>query len=86
MIDRAGRIGPAATRVVHVVRTDGSWLAVTLSAERTGEFALTTAQQEAVAFDPAISLPKKQGQLHCQRVGSNWSAVGKAYALDGWIS
>ena len=51
--------GPSATQVVEVLRTDGTWLAVTLSANEEGRFALTAAQQEAIAFDTAIALPTK---------------------------
>ena len=51
--------GPAATRVVQVLRTDGTWLAITLSANKEGKFALTAAQQQAIAFDKAIALPNK---------------------------
>jgi hypothetical protein len=51
--------GASAIRMVHVLRTDGTWLAVGLSADKNGAFALTGAQQEAVALDPAIALSPK---------------------------
>ncbi|SCL57164.1 hypothetical protein [Micromonospora peucetia] len=47
----------SAERGVHVLRKDGSWLAVTLTADLPdARFALTVAQQQAVAFDPAVAL------------------------------
>ncbi|MEU4566294.1 hypothetical protein [Micromonospora sp. NPDC023956] len=48
--------GASAERTVYVLRRDGSWLVVTLGADGKGRFALTAAQQQAVAFDPAVAL------------------------------
>jgi hypothetical protein len=46
----------ATQRVVDVLRPDGSRLTVTLAADATGRFALTAAQQQAVALDPEVTL------------------------------
>ena len=49
--------GVSAERNVSVRRADGSWLMVSLSADPPeGKFALTAAQQQAVALDRAIAL------------------------------
>jgi hypothetical protein len=48
--------GAAAEREVHVLRKDGSWLAVTLAADGAEKLALTAAQQRAIAFDPTVAL------------------------------
>ncbi|MEU5721170.1 hypothetical protein ABZ783_05000 [Micromonospora sp. NPDC047738] len=47
--------GSSAERTVDVRRADGSWLWVNLIGDR-GNFPLTPAQQQAIAFDPAIAL------------------------------
>ncbi|OKI67844.1 hypothetical protein [Micromonospora sp. CB01531] len=47
--------GGSAERTVSVRRADGSWLSVTLGGDG-GKFPLTPAQQQVVAFDPAIAL------------------------------
>ncbi|MFD2763916.1 hypothetical protein [Micromonospora eburnea] len=47
--------GGSAEREVNVRRADGSWLSVTLAGDG-GKFPLTPAQQQAIAFDPAIAL------------------------------
>lgn len=47
----------SAERTVDVLRADGSWHAVYLSADPpTATFALTAEQQQRVALDPAIAL------------------------------
>ncbi|MER7416800.1 hypothetical protein ABT346_08445 [Micromonospora peucetia] len=48
--------GVSAERSVAVLRKDGSWLAVTHTADAKGKFALTAAQQQAAAFDPTVAL------------------------------
>ncbi|MGX1615336.1 hypothetical protein ACWIF8_15800 [Micromonospora chalcea] len=49
--------GVAGERAVDVRRKDGSWLSVTLAGDPpSGKYPLTAAQQQAVAFDPAIAL------------------------------
>lgn len=48
--------GASAVRTVHVLRADGSWLVATLTADPQGRFALSAAQQQAVASDPAVAL------------------------------
>lgn len=49
--------GGSAERMVDVRRKDGSWLSVTLAGDPpAGKFPLTAAQQQAIAFDPAITL------------------------------
>jgi hypothetical protein len=53
------RSGAGAEREVQVRRTDGTWLALTLAAEAEGELPLTAAQQQAIAFDPAVALTSR---------------------------
>jgi hypothetical protein len=53
----ATNIGGGSERTVSVHRKDGSWISVSLDADAPkGEFPLTPAQQQAVAFDQAIAL------------------------------
>ncbi|MFE9651753.1 hypothetical protein [Micromonospora sp. NPDC006431] len=47
--------GTSAERTVNVRRADGSWLSVNHIGDG-GNFPLTPAQQQAIAFDPAIAL------------------------------
>ena len=54
----ATNTGGTRERTVDVRRSDGSWLSVTLDSDQE-PFPLTVAQQQAVAFDTAISLPAK---------------------------
>ncbi|OKI67840.1 hypothetical protein [Micromonospora sp. CB01531] len=53
--------GVKAERIVHVLRRDGVWLAVSLTAGEKGELPLTAAQQRAVALDPAVNLTDRFG-------------------------
>lgn len=49
--------GGSAERMVDVRRTDGSWVSITLAGDPPrATFPLTAAQQQAIAFDPAIAL------------------------------
>jgi hypothetical protein len=50
----------SADRSVYVLRKDGSWLSVYLNADPPdATFALTAAQQQAIAFDQAIALTSR---------------------------
>ncbi|MFG3688190.1 hypothetical protein [Micromonospora sp. NPDC047740] len=53
--------GAKAERTVHVLRRDGVWLAVSLTAGEKGKLPLTAAQQQAVALDPAVNLTDRFG-------------------------
>ncbi|MFG1648990.1 hypothetical protein ACGFIE_03620 [Micromonospora sp. NPDC049275] len=50
-----------ALRTVHLSRRDGAWLTVTHVADAKGKFAVTAAQQRAVALDPAVALTDRFG-------------------------
>ncbi|MFE9651757.1 hypothetical protein [Micromonospora sp. NPDC006431] len=53
--------GVKAERTIHVLRRDGVWLAVSLTAGEKGKLPLTAAQQRAVALDPAVNLTDRFG-------------------------